>query len=77
MNKQHGRARFWTSFEEDRKGGCAGLRLHQEIEERVTVAAEVIYWDAVGQFYVKTCGEIPLVIMEALIAEAKRKIKTE
>lgn len=77
MNRQYGRARFRTIFVEDRKGGSASLLLHRESEGLVTVAAEMIYWDAAGQFYVETFGEIPLAIMEALIAEAKETIKTE
>jgi len=43
MNTQHAGTRFWTTFVEDRKGGCAGLRLHRESAGRTTVAAEVIF----------------------------------
>ena len=54
------------------------MRLHRESSGRTTVAAEVIFWDAAGQFYVQTFnGEVPLAIMEALIAETKETIKIE
>ena len=77
MNSQHGEARFWTTFAEDHQQGFAGVRLHRESAGHTGVAAEVIFWDAAGQFYVQTFGgDVPLAVMEALIAEAKAAVKT-
>jgi hypothetical protein len=76
MDKQHGNTRYWTTLVEDRKEGFAGLRLHQERSGNVSDAAEVIFWDAAGQFSVQTFGgDVPLTILEALIEETKGAIK--
>jgi len=78
MEKQFGHSRYWTVFIEDRKDGFAGLRLHCESFGKIYIAAEVIYWDACGQFYVKTIEkDVPVDIIEALIAETKQVVKTK
>ena len=52
------------------------MRLHRETEGRTVVAAEVVFWDAAGQYFLKTFnGDVPLDIVEALIVEAKDKIR--
>ena len=76
MEKQHGNHRFWTTSVADRDKGFVGLQLHQATPQCTDCVAEVTFWDASGQFYIKTSGEIPLSVMEALIAEAKDTIRT-
>ena len=78
LNQRHGRHRFWTTLVDDCKAGYTALRLHRESEspDQTEVAAEVIFWDSAGQYFLETFGEIvPLEIIETLIAEAKEKIK--
>ncbi len=76
MERQFGHTRYWTIFMEDRKAGNAGFRLHGESFGKTYVAAEVIYWDACGQFYVETIEkDVPVEIIEMVIAEAKQQIK--
>ncbi|ODA30312.1 hypothetical protein A6X21_00020 [Planctopirus hydrillae] len=76
MNQKHGIHRFWTEpIEVNCKAGNTTLRLYRETENRVTVAAEVVFWDAVGQYYLETLnGDLPLEIIEELIIEAKNVI---
>lgn len=76
MDRQFADARFWTVYVEDKTDGFAGLRLHRERLGKATVAAEVIFWDAVGQYFVQTFnGDVPVEIIEAVIAEAKERVK--
>jgi hypothetical protein len=35
------------------------------------------FWDAMGQFFVETFGDVPLEILEQLIQEAKGAIRLE
>lgn len=75
MNTQHGDTRYWTTVVEDRNLGFAGLCLHKEKFGETSDAAEVIFWDASGGFVVKTInGDVPVEIIEALIAESKTTI---
>ncbi len=76
MNQPFGDARYWTEYVEDRSDGYAGLRLHRERFGRAAVAAQVLYWDAAGQFTVETFdGDVPAEIIEAVIAVAKEKVR--
>jgi len=74
MNMQWAGVRYWTSFVEDRVDGFAGVRLHKEKAGIESIAAEVIFWDAMGQFFSQTFGEVPLNVLEVLIAEARTAI---
>lgn len=77
MDRPHGRDRFWTTPPvNDREAGSTSLRLHRDSEGRSVIAAEVVFWDALGQYFLETFnGDVPLDIIEALIAEAKDKIR--
>jgi hypothetical protein len=73
---QLGNQRFWTAFVEDRTEGYAGFRLHRESSGRASVAGQLTYWDATGGFVFETFnGDVPVEIVQAVIAEAKEKIK--
>lgn len=75
MDRQFADARYWTSYVADNTDGFSGLRLHRERSGKTSVAAEVIYWDAVGQYFVQTQnGDVPVEILEAVIAEAKERV---
>lgn len=77
LNRQHGNDRFWTEHPAvDREAGSTTVRLHRETEIGVTVAAEVRFWDASGQYFLETLnGNVPLEIIEELIIEAKDLIR--
>ncbi|MBC8112769.1 MAG: hypothetical protein H7062_00160 [Candidatus Saccharimonas sp.] len=78
METQFGHERFWTTFVEDHKDGFAGFRLHRERFGKTTVAAEVLVWDATGGFAVQTFnGDVPVEIIEALIAEARQQVRVQ
>jgi hypothetical protein len=70
----------------NREEGFTALRLHRETvmgydfrpatDREAAVVAEVVYWDAAGHYYLQTFSEdVPLEVVEELIAEAKDKIR--
>ncbi|MDY3557098.1 hypothetical protein R5W24_006285 [Gemmata sp. JC717] len=76
MDQWHGRDRFWTTLVDDTSAGSTSLLLHREESGSATLAAEIVFWDAAGQYFVQTFGgDVPLKIIELLITEAKEKIK--
>ena len=76
MNFQHGTAIYTTRAIADRDAGSAGLDLYCEAGGQPKCVARIAFWDASGQFAFQTFKEIPLVVVEELIAEAKQTIKT-
>jgi hypothetical protein len=52
-----------------------GIELFREREGIQVLAAHIICWDANGQCLLQTFEEVPLNILEELIAEAKQKFK--
>ena len=77
LNRQHGRHRFTTIPPViDRKEGFTALRLYREQDGCSYRCAEVVYWDACGQYFMETFdGDVPIDIIEELITEAKELIK--
>ena len=76
MNRNWGRFHYSSVFVEDTKDGFAGFELYCCTAENKKRVASVIFWDASGQFAVETFGtDVPLDIIEELIAEAKDRIK--
>lgn len=77
MDIRHATGRFWTTpVVTDRRAGSTVLRLHRERAGSRVVAAEVVFWDADGQFFLETFnGDVPLAVIEALITEAKDQIR--
>jgi hypothetical protein len=74
MKQTHGDAQYTSSFVEDHEksfGGYELLRFRNGKEDRI---ATVLFWDATGQFFVETFGDVPLVVLEALIEEARSTI---
>ena len=75
MDRQFGDVRYWSVYVTDSTDGFAGMRLHRERRGKPEVAAEVIFWDAAGQYFVQTFhGDVPVEILEVLIAEAKERV---
>jgi hypothetical protein len=75
MESQFGRDRFSTALIEDHKHGFSGVRLYRQQETETRMAAEILFWDAMGSFTVQTFGEVPLEIIESLITEAKKNVR--
>jgi hypothetical protein len=75
MERQCAPGYFSSTFVEDRRAGYGGLELYLTTKEKKKLVARIIYWDACGQFFFETLNtELPLFIVEELIAEARAKI---
>ena len=47
----------------------------ENVVAKPNVSAEVIFWDAVGQYFVQTFdGDVPVEILEAVFAETKERV---
>ena len=78
MNRTYGDGQFVSIPIKDDKDGYTGLELHRTSSGKTTRIASVVFWDACGQFFVETFNsDVPLEILEELMAEAKEKIKTK
>lgn len=76
MDRQHGEARFTSQRIEDPFEGWIGYELVRVQHSDNICVARILFWDASGQFSVETLGtDVPLGILEELIAEAKASIK--
>lgn len=66
---------YKSTYVSDDQDGFAGLELHRLSGDQSTCMARVIFWDAMGQYFVETCGtEITLELLERLIAETKAAV---
>jgi hypothetical protein len=77
VDRLYGDSHFKTLRVDDNVGGSSSLRLQRTRTHEGTtkIVAEVIFWDAAGQFFVETFGEdVPLNVLEELISEAKQTI---
>jgi hypothetical protein len=72
MNRPFGRLHFWTTSPVSNCcDGFTALRLHRDLDGTTALVAEVVFWDAVGQYFLQTFQtDVPVEIVEALIAEA-------
>jgi hypothetical protein len=81
MNRKHINDHYTTALVNDTKQGYGALELHLTIkgETKRKRIARVIFWDAAGQYFLEvfTTDEIPLIIAEELIAEAKKTINPQ
>ena len=76
MNREFGDGFYTSVFVQDLQQGFSGLELRRHRKGTDECIAKVIFWDACGQFFVEMSGtEVPLEILEELIAEAKKTIK--
>jgi hypothetical protein len=69
---------YTTTVEGSDPEGWTAVHLHR-LEKGVTVlAAKVVFWDADGHYYISILvDEVPLEIIEELIAEARAEIKVK
>jgi hypothetical protein len=79
MNRDYGESHFTTQQVTDTKEGYAGLELYRKSRlkhgDKIRIA-RILFWDASGQFYFETFNtDIPVRIVEDLIAEAKDTVK--
>jgi hypothetical protein len=78
MNQIFADAEYVSNAVQDDEQGFVGLELHKISNGTRSIAASIIFWDATGHFALQTFhSEIPLPIVESLIAEAKATIKTQ
>lgn len=76
MDKKYASFHYETTRIEDLVEGFSGLILTRTGSGKIEQVAKIVFWDADGQFsFEATNIEIPLAIVEELIAEAKSSIK--
>jgi len=76
MNRQFSNARYVSSVVEDVAEGFGGFELTRHRAGKEECVAKIIYWDAMGRFFVQTFDELPLEVLEELIQEARTSIRT-
>lgn len=75
MHIIHANVIYQTEQFDDSKSGSAGVKLLIVANGVTTCVARITFWDAAGQFFMEMTGaEVPLSVMESLIAEAKKSI---
>lgn len=75
MDRQYAEYRYSTEYVFDNQAGYAGLELLRTGRGETRRVAKVIYWDACGQYCFETLGaDVPVEIVEQLIAETKAKV---
>lgn len=78
MDRQYGETHYWSILASDLSRGGMGLELSRNCRGRQDVVAEVFFWDADGTFTVRTFDvDVPVDIIQELIAEAKCRISVE
>lgn len=78
MNQRYGQIHFRSKPFNDTEKGCAGIELLIITEGSCESFGRVIFWDATGQLLLETSNtEVPLDILEELIAEAKAFVKID
>jgi len=78
MDRQYSIYRYTTRFVENNKEGSSALELDQTSEKdgQTKRVARVVVWDAFPDFFFETLGcQIPAVVAEQLLAEARLMIK--
>jgi hypothetical protein len=77
MDKRWGNYRYRTTLVEDADEGWTALEMSRLADGRTVRVARVTYWDAEGQFVFEMhIKEIPVIVLEELLAEAKTTIET-
>lgn len=71
MERTYAGGKFTSVKIASRKDGFSGRELVCEEEGTKRTVAKVVFWDADGQFSIETMGELPLVVLEEFISEAK------
>jgi hypothetical protein len=78
MDFQWADSTYATKRVEDGRDGFIGLELYRTARDGQTSrVATIVFWDAMGQFFLETLGtDLPLEVVERLIAEARATIAT-
>jgi len=77
MNRRHDGAVYTSTLVHDTSEGFAALELTRTTAGKEVLVARLVFWDAMGQFFLETVGtDVPLNVVEELIAEAKATIVT-
>jgi len=64
--------RWVTTPTHSRDEGWTAIELRATRAEKTARVARAVFWDAEGQYAIETTdGEVPLVVMEQLIAEVR------
>ncbi len=78
MNCDHADSHYSTVAVEHNSKGMAGLELHRTRQGQQDRVAQILFWDASGQFFITSFNcEVPLGVLEELIGEAKATVKTK
>ncbi len=74
MKRSHAGVTYVSWPESDNREGWTAVALYKD--DATHPVMRVVFWDAVGQFVLESvAGEVPLVVVEALIEEAKAQIQ--
>ena len=77
MDRHFADLHFASNPIQDNEDGFSGFELYRTSCGKRDRVASVLYWDAVGQFFIETFNaDVPVEIIEELIAEARSSIKT-
>jgi len=76
-DRQYGIFRYTTRLTHDNTEGNSALELHETGKDTDTKrVARVVFWDAYGDFFFETFdAQVPVVVAEQLMAEARAAIK--
>ena len=77
MKYLHGQYVYESEEVIDRTDGYSGIRLYRVVNESKTQVASVFFWDAMGQYMIGLDSDLPLDIVQLVIAEAKRFVGVE
>ena len=76
MDKLHAPYRYHTPpLEVDREGGSTNIKLVRSGEDGACAVAEIVFWDATGQFSISAFDELPMEILELFMSEARDSIR--
>ncbi len=77
MNRQFHGSQYTTCLQSNNDEGWIAVELHRSRAGQSVLVARVVFWDADGQFTCETLGrEVPLIVLEDLIVEARATIRT-
>ena len=77
MNTIWAEFHYTSSLTSDDEDGWTAVELMRHGGNRTERVARVVFWDTIGQFMLEMfADEIPVTVIEELIAEAKREIRS-
>ena len=77
MDRPYADADYSTRLTFDDQEGWTAIELYKSDQSGERRVARVVFWDAIGQFVLDaTSEELPLVIVDDLLSEARDRIRT-